>query len=95
MIRKGIYGLPQSGRLTNDQICAHLEKECYYEDATTPGLWRHKWRPIMFSLIVDEFGVKYVGKRHLDHIASVLRKYHDITIDWEVTKYAGIYLTWN
>ena len=49
----------------------------------------------MFSLIVDEFGVKYVGKRHADHLASVLRKYHDITIDWEGEKYTGIDLKWN
>ena len=25
-----------------------LEKEGYYEARTTPGLWRHKWRPINF-----------------------------------------------
>jgi hypothetical protein len=28
----------------------------------TPGLWTHKTRPILFSLVVDDFGVKYVGK---------------------------------
>ena len=52
-IQKGIYVLPQFRRLANDQLCAHLEKEGYYEAYTTPGLWRHKWHPIMFSLIVN------------------------------------------
>ena len=49
----------------------------------------------MFILIVDDFGVEYLGKQHADHLASVLRKYHEITIDWEGEKYAGIDLKWN
>ena len=94
-IRKGVYGLPQAGRLANDQLRARLEKEGYYEAATTPGLWRHKWRPIQFTLIVDDFGIEYVGREHAEHLASVLKKYHNITEDWEGTKYAGIDLKWD
>ena len=30
----------------------------------TPGLWLHEWRPIQFSLVVDDFGVKYVGEEN-------------------------------
>ena len=37
----------------------NLENEGYYEAATNPSLWRHTWRPIMFRLIVDDFGVEY------------------------------------
>ena len=33
-----------------------LEKAGYYEAATTPGLWRHRWRPIQFVLLLDNFG---------------------------------------
>ena len=57
----GCYGLPQSGRLTNDLLCTRLNNSGYYEAATKPGLWRYKWRPIQFSLIVDDFGIEYVG----------------------------------
>ena len=49
-----------------------LEKEGYFEARTTPGLWRKKWRPIQFCLIVDDFGVEYVGKQHADHFANIL-----------------------
>ena len=38
-------------------LCTRLEKAGYYEAATTHGLWRHKWRPIQFSLLVDDFGI--------------------------------------
>ena len=94
-IRCGCYGLPQSGMLANKQLILRLEKEGYYEARTTPGLWRHKWRPIQFCLVVDDFGVKYVGKQHADHLAKILKKYQNITKDWEGKKYAGIDLKWD
>ena len=89
-IRRGCYELPQSGMLANRQLRERLEKEDYYEARTTPGLWRHKWRPIKFCLVVDDFGVEYVGKQHADHLATIFKKYHNITEDWEGKKYAGI-----
>ena len=61
-IFRGCYGLQQSGRLANDLLRTRLEKEVYYEAATKPGLWSHKWRPIQFFLLVEEFGIEYVGK---------------------------------
>ena len=56
-ILRGCYGLPQSGRLANDLLCTRLEKAGYYEAATIPGLWSHKWRTIRFFLLVDDFGI--------------------------------------
>ena len=72
-IRRSCYGLPQSGTLANKQLRLRLEKEVYYEARTTLGLWRHKWRPIQFCLIVDDFGVEYVGKQHADHLVTILK----------------------
>ena len=76
-----MYGLPQSFRLANNQICIHLDKLGYYKTATTSGLWSHKWRPIMVCLIVDYFLIEYVFKEHANHLALVLRKYHKIMVD--------------
>ena len=45
--------------------------------------------------MVDDFGVEYVGKYHADHLATILKKYHNITEDWEGKKDAGIDLTWD
>ena len=67
------YGLAQSGRLANDLLHTRLEKAGYYEAATTPGLWCHKWRPIQFVLLVDDFGIKYVGKEYALHLLKTLR----------------------
>ena len=61
-IVKGMYGLPQAGRLANDLLRERLAKHGYYEAPHTPGLWKHTWRPVWFSLIVDDFGIKYIGE---------------------------------
>ena len=63
-IQRGIYGLPQAGIFANNQLIKLLEPKGYYQCRHTPGLWRHKCRPILFSLVVDDFGIKYVGEKH-------------------------------
>ena len=94
-IRKGVYGLPQAGNSANDLLTKRLNAKGYYQTDTTPGLWRHKWRPIISSLIVDNFGIEYVGKHHARHLQTVLRKHYTITEDWTGLKYAGIDLAWD
>ena len=49
----------------------------------------------MFTLVVDDFGVKFVGKEHADHLKMVLEQYYKITVDWEGEKYVGIDLKWD
>ena len=53
----------------------------------TPGFWKHPWRPVSFSLIVDDFGVKYVGDEHAKHLIKVLKEHYTIPEDWEAEKY--------
>ena len=63
-IRKGVYGLPQAGIIAQDLLAKQLQEHGYSQSKTTPGLWKHEWRPIIFSLVVNNFGVKYVGVEH-------------------------------
>ena len=74
----GCYSLPQAGILANNLLRGRFEKEGYYEAATTPGLWKHTWRLIQFCLIVDDFGVEYVGIEHFNHLLEVLQWYHQV-----------------
>ena len=53
------------------------------------------WRPIQLWLVVDDFGVKYVGEDHAQHLVNILRKHYDISEDWEGTKYIGLTLDWD
>ena len=73
---RGCYGLPQAGKLAHDLLSERLKEAGYYEADMTPGLWRHRWLPIQFVLIVDDFGVEYVRKKDADHLAKTLKKYH-------------------
>jgi hypothetical protein len=93
--RKGMYGLPQAGILANTRLKKHLEKYGYTPAARTPGLFTHASRPITFALIVDDFGVKYVGKENAEHLGNVIRDLYTITEDWKGNIYLGITLDWN
>ena len=49
-----------------------------------------------FSLVVDDFGVKCVGKEHADHLLDTLRAAgYQITVDWEGTDFCGLKLKWD
>jgi hypothetical protein len=70
---KAEYGLPQAGILTNKKLRRELEPHGYLEHKNMPGLWYHKTRPVSFTLVVDDFGMKYVGKEHVNHLISCLK----------------------
>ena len=94
-VRKGMFGLPQAGILANKLLKKRLAKHGYYECARTPGLWRHEWRPVTFVLVVDDFGVKYCGKEHAQHLYAALRETYEVTTDWEGKLFVGIHLDWD
>ena len=50
-IRKAIHGLPQAVTLANKQLRENFKPEGYYEVAHTPGLFRHKRRPMQFTIL--------------------------------------------
>ena len=64
-IRRSVYGLPQSCRLANDYPNNKLAPEGYYKVTHTPGLQKKISHPVAFSLVIDNFGIKYVGKNTL------------------------------
>ena len=57
-------------------------------------LWTHTTRLISFTLVVDNFGVKYVGGRHLDHLINALRDQYKITFDLTGNSYLGLTIDW-
>eukprot|EP00804_Cyclotella_cryptica_P024374 CCRYP_018573-RC/>CCRYP_018573-RC protein AED:0.15 eAED:0.15 QI:0/0/0/1/0/0/2/0/392 len=60
-----------------------------------PGLWSHKTRPISFTLVVDDFGVKYIGKEHALHLQSVIEQHYKCSTDWLGNRYIGITIDWD
>jgi hypothetical protein len=94
-IRKVMYGLKQAGLLANQLLQTRLAPFGYYPARHTPGLWIHKTRPISFTLVVDDFAVKYVGKQHAEHLRNSLLQTYELTTDWAVTVYSGMTLKWD
>jgi hypothetical protein len=94
-IRRGMYGLPQAGRLANDQLIAFLAPHGYHPVPLTPGLWRHNTRDIVFSLVVDDFGVRYTSRADADHLIATLETAYQVSIDWTGARYCGLTLNWD
>ena len=65
---KVMYGLPHAGLLANEQLEKRLNKHGYQQSKLVPGLWKHETRSIHFTLVVDNFGVKYTQKKDVYHL---------------------------
>ena len=90
-----MYVLPQAGQVAHDDLVKHLEPYGYHPSNKTMGLWTHKNGPINFTLVVDDFGVKYLGKEHTLNLKSALEDKYKVTTDWEGKLYIGIVLKWD
>jgi len=91
----GMYGLPQASYLANKQLVSKLIPAGFVEARHTPGLFRHTSKPIMFALIVDDFGIQYTGKANAEYLISELTKHYDVTVDWTGTEFCGLHLDWD
>jgi hypothetical protein len=94
-IRKGMYGLKQAGLLANQLLQTRLAPFGYYPERHNPGLWLHKTWPISFTLVVDDFSAKYVGKQHAEHLRNALLRTYELTTDWTATVYSGMTWKWD
>ncbi len=85
-----MYGLPQAGILAQELLEQRLNKHGYFQNKAITGLWMHQTRPISFTLVVDSFGIKYIGQEHVMHLFSILKKHYKLSEDWKGTKFIGL-----
>ena len=90
-----MYGLPQAGLLANELLETRYNKRGYQQSKLVLGLSKHKWRPVHFTLVVDDFGVKYVVEEHTLHLKQTLEENYTVTIEWDGKRYIGITLDWD
>ncbi len=92
-ICKGMYGLPQAVILANKLLKEQLVRHGYFKQPQTPGLWKHVTCLVWFNLCVDNFGIKYIGREHLQHLYNALHKEtYEIVEDWTDDQYCRISL---
>jgi hypothetical protein len=89
-IQKGMYGLPQAGIIAQQLLKEILQKHGYHQSQRTSGLWKHDTHPISFSLVINNFGVKYVGKENAQHLLDTVRQYYKCLCNWKGGGYCGL-----
>lgn len=92
---QGIYGLPQAGTLSSKRLTKHFATFGYYPTDQTPGLWRHKTSPITCFHVINDFGVKYVGRQHAEHLVAAIEALYLVTTNWKGQFYYGLTLRWD
>ena len=94
-MRCAVWGLPQAGILANKCLRQKLAPFGYHKSFNTPGLRMHESRPITFTLVGNNFEVKFVNKDDVDHLLSSIKKTYTLTKDWTGNLYYGIMLEWD
>jgi hypothetical protein len=89
-----MYSLPQAGKIANNALVPYLASHGYHQCTHTPGLFKHSTRPIIFSLVVNDFGVQYVGCKNAQHLADIIAAKYKMTTDWTGNLNVGITLKW-
>ena len=89
-----MYGLSCASIIAQKLLIELLELHAYTQHDKTSGFGTSKRTQLLFNLIVDDFGVKYVRKEHAQHLISILEK-HAIHKDWTGKTYCGITLNWD
>ena len=57
-------------------------------------LWHHHFGTGLVKT-VDDFGIKYVGREHVDHLSSILSDHYKCSLDWTGTRYLGMTIDWD
>ncbi len=73
-IQKGMYDLPQAGIIAQELLQERLAKVGYHQSKIIPGLWTHKMRNICFTLVVNDFTIKYTKLEDAQHLINALKK---------------------
>ncbi len=94
-MRRAVWDLPQAGILVNKHLLHKLAPFGNFKHVNTPGLWYHISRPILFALVVDDVGIKYVNKEDVDHFVASIKATYTLTKDGTGNLYCGIALDWD
>ena len=81
-IQKGMYGLTQAGNISNDKLKLNLAKFGYEPAPITPGIGRYQTFPLQFSLVVDDFGIKYERQEDITHLLNALNTIYKYLRTW-------------
>ena len=90
-----MYGIKQAGVIAHKALIKHLSPFRYHPARHTPGLWQHETRDTIFTLVVDNFAIKYTSLKNARHLLNALQAKYTISEYWKTKIYIGIILKWD
>ena len=82
-IDEGMHGLKEAGALAYDELRRHLGQYGHHPIIHAPGFWKHNTNKMIFTLVVDDFGVKCLTKESDVHLINAFQDKHgDLEINW-------------
>ena len=94
-VNKAWYKLKQAGKIAHDNLVQHLHKHGYVKAGHTNGLFKHITRDISFTLVVDDFGIKYTSKEDIAHLIKIMQLKYKFKVNFEAEQYIGINMIWD
>ena len=94
-VNKAWYGLKQAGKIAHDDLVERLAEAGYRKGGHVEGYFKHDTRQIDFTLVVDDFLIKYERDEDLEHLRNAIGKYYKFKVDIEAKQYVGIHLKWD
>jgi hypothetical protein len=91
---KTMYGLKEARKLSNLRLVSLLST-FGFDETSTPCLFKHVSRPILFYLVVDDFGVKYTTRSDLDFLVSCLSTLYHAKAHPIASKFLGFSVSHN
>jgi hypothetical protein len=88
-VEKGMYGLPQAGKVASNIMIPPLKAKQYIETSQISGLFKHISNSIKFALVIDDFLVQYTDLKDPQHLVTTLKEYYEMTVNTEATKYSA------
>ena len=90
---KGLYGLPQAGRLWNKTMTDRFKKYGLKQSLSEPCVWVHPKKKLVISTHVDDILVASASQADTRHFFDFLAKKFDITNEGGISMYLGIEVT--
>jgi hypothetical protein len=58
-------------------------------------LWRHDKSDLAFTLVVDDFGIKYTKEQDVHDLMTTLKELYKVSEDWTSGRYCRLTLEWD
>ena len=78
------YRQKQLGKIAQDDLVKHLQQHEYVQAKHTYGYFTHNIRDISFTLVVDNFDIKYTNKQYRGHLIKIMQLKYKFKVNFEV-----------